>query len=242
MNSLSKIALVGSVAFTSIFSVQQAHALTLVDFETGFTSGQRVGVVDTGDNQVTFQLGTNGTPNQDAFIATPGGTFPAFGAVNAGAINTLLSPADRTRAGDFFLTDINSPNSAADYFISFEQAVSNVSIDLLDFDALTFNGGPGQYTVSIFSDDFTTVLDSFSAGSSPDGIIDTISFDNFDNVRSLLVSFTTPDGRGDTGTAIDNLTFETAATNVPTPATILPSLFAMGLASVRKRFGHHDAG
>lgn len=252
MNTLSKVALIGSAAVVSVLSAQQSHALTLVDFENGFTDGQRVGVVDTGDNQVTFQLGANGTPNQDAFIASPGGFYPAFGAVNTGAINTLKEQADRDKAGNFFLTDMHGffgPNTAGDYFISFDKAVSSVSLDLLDFDSLSYQGAPGTYTATIFSDDFTTVLDSFtSEGSSPDGSLDTVSFDGFNNIQSLLISYTTPDGRGDTSTAIDNLAFETVPVNtqtnnpanVPTPAAILPSLFGMGLASFRKRFANNE--
>ena len=243
MNDFSQFAFIGAAVFTSLIYAQQSCAMTLVDFEAGFTDGDRIGVVDTGDNQVTFQIGLNGTPSRDVFLATPRGTQAAFLAFNTASTaylppNVLRNQADQDRAGNFFLTDGDA--TASDYFISFEQAVSFVSLDLLDFDGASARGGPGQYTISIFSDKFTTVLDSLFFGDSPDGIIDTVSFDGFDNIYSLLVAYATPNGGGDPGTALDNLTFETVPTEVPTPTAILPTLFGMGMASFRKRFSKNE--
>ncbi|NES93012.1 PEP-CTERM sorting domain-containing protein [Okeania hirsuta] len=149
----------------------------------------------------------------------------------------------QSEIGNFFLTDGLSGSGASNYFIEFSQAVSEVSIDLLDLDALSFNGGPGVATVTVFSDSFSTVINSQdflgSTGPVSSETLDTFSISGNSNaIKSLSIVYSV-NGRGDTGTGIDNITFAQfePSQSTPEPASILGLLVvgAVGAGSKLKR-------
>ncbi|NES05847.1 MAG: PEP-CTERM sorting domain-containing protein [Okeania sp. SIO2F4] len=209
----------------------------VVDFETGFTDGQLVNSVtaDNG-NVLTFGIGDQ-APTSLPEIAQIGGPLTAFSASDGATLQSEI--------GNFFLTD--GLPGASNYFIEFSQAVSEVSIDLLDLDALSFNGGPGVATVTVFSDSFSTVINSEdflgSTGPVSSETLDTFSISGNSNaIKSLSIVYSV-NGRGDTGTGIDNITFtqfepsQGGSQSTPEPASILGLLAvgAVGAGSKLKR-------
>ncbi|NEP88827.1 MAG: PEP-CTERM sorting domain-containing protein [Okeania sp. SIO2C2] len=203
----------------------------VVDFESGFTDGQLVNSVTANNgNVLTFWTG-NQTPTSNPEIAQIGDPITAFSSSDGATLQSQI--------GNFFLTDGLSGPGASNYFIEFSQAVSEVSIDLLDLDALSVNGGPGVATVTVFSDSFSTVINSqdFLGSTGPVSLetLDTFSISgNLNAIKSLSIVYSV-NGAGDIGTGIDNITFtqfepsqgETQST--PEPASIL-GLLAFGAA------------
>ncbi|NEQ74109.1 MAG: PEP-CTERM sorting domain-containing protein [Okeania sp. SIO2C9] len=207
----------------------------VVDFESGFSDRELVNSVTASNgNVLTFGIGDQ-TPTSNPEIAQTGGQTTAFGPTDGASLQSEI--------GNFFLTDGSSGSGASNYFIEFSQAVSEVSIDLLDLDALFFNGGPGVATVTVYSDSFSTVINSQDfLGSNPTGgnpeTIDTFSISGNSNaIKSVSIIYSV-NGRGDIGTGIDNITFTQfePPKSTPEPASILGLLaFGTAGASMLKR-------
>lgn len=219
-----------SVGLVVINSPVQAASIGVVDFESGFSDLELVNSVtaDNG-NVLTFSTGDQ-TPTSNPEIAQIGGQLTGFAPTDGASLQSEI--------GNFFLTD---GLAASNYFIEFSQAVSEVSIDLLDLDALFFNGGPGVATVTVFSDSFSTVINSqdFLGSTATAETIDNFSISGNSNaIKSLSIVYSV-NGAGDTGTGIDNITFTQfeASESVPEPASILGLLAfgAAGAGSMLKR-------
>ncbi|OZH54252.1 hypothetical protein AFK68_12080 [Hydrocoleum sp. CS-953] len=224
---------VTSVGLVAISSPVQAASMGVVDFESGFTDRQFINSVTANNgNELTFWKGDQ-TPTSLPEIAKIGWPYSAFGPTDG----LTLQP----RIGNFFLTDGPSESVANNYFIEFSQAVSEVSVDLLDFDALSYHGGPGVATVTVFSDSFSTVINSqdFLSSTGAGETLDTFSISGNSNaIKSLSIVYSV-NGRGDVGTGIDNIRFKQfeASQSTPEPASILGLLgiAAVGAASKLKR-------
>ena len=217
---------------TTLTFSMPAKATTLIDFENGFVDLQSVSTVVTADNQITFSVGSgNAGGSSPAFIAEVGGNTTAF-QPNDGA-GTPLEPL----IGNFILTDDFSPTSVLglNYFIEFENPVSRLSLDLLDYGDIPSTGQTA--TLTAFSDTFLTPIDSdvFTVTNAPidanlgnllvtpsNGLIQSASVVFSRNVRIL-----------DPGTAIDNIRFDTVPTeNVPEPSSLLGLLAVLGFGVV----------
>jgi hypothetical protein len=202
-----------------------AHA-SVIDFESGFSDLDPVGVVVVPGNSVTFSVGPSTGPTGTAFIAAVGGPQTAFA--------TNDTPAGGA-GGNFFLSDeTTGPRLRLDYFMEFAVGVQNLALDLYDYRR---DGGPAigdSATLTVFSD----IIGGTVVGSATYTIPSPNPVDgNVANLSILLpsgpimaahLSFST----GDVGTGIDNITFET----VPEPATAsLLGLALCGLLGVHRR-------
>jgi hypothetical protein len=184
-----------------------------IDFESGFVDQQALGAVNTGDNVVTFSVGSLG--GGDAYVAVVGRPTTAFVPFD--------TPEDTGKSGEFFLTDeIDGPTIALDYFMAFANPISSLFLHLYDFRG--DGGAPVGSTVTLTLYDAANAVvgtDSFtSVAGMPEGAIVGLSAAAGSPAVWAALTFS----EGDVGTGIDNLRFET----VPEPSTVL--LLGVGLA------------
>ena len=225
----SFVSIAGTAAVLSLGTLgaaQAASITTTIDFESGFSDLQPVDTVLAGGNQVTFSVGPGTTGGiSPAFIAETGGPITAF-SPNDGAGTAIAADI-----GSFFLTD----RGASNYFIEFDQAVSGLGVDILDFRG---DGGTrgGDVTLTAFSDLFSTAISSTTftiVNGLPDANLESLFVDVPGNlIQSASIVYS---GR-DIGTGIDNITFET---EIPEPSSVLGllALATLGASSrlVRKQ-------
>ncbi|NEQ64411.1 MAG: PEP-CTERM sorting domain-containing protein [Symploca sp. SIO2D2] len=215
----------------STFGSLSADA-AIIDFETGFQDLEPVNTLVASDgNILTFSVGSG----------TSGGSSPAFIA-EVGLPITAFGPDDgegtffESQIGNYVLTDFtrSSSNPSFNYFIEFEESVSNFSVDLLDYTEVTGS----NVTVTAYSDSFITIIGS--AIGSPTSTNTTVSLGNTSlNTISLgalggIHSISIIGNIVDAGTAIDNISFTTEkisepSTSVPEPSTIFGTGLALGL-------------
>jgi hypothetical protein len=201
---------------------------TTIDFEA-FNEGDALGPVVAGGNTVTFGAGAGAVPTGNAFVVEVGGTVTGF--------QPLDSPVGGL-AGAKFLTDELAgpglPNQGLNYFMTFAIPIINLSLDLYDFR----DGGAGSgdtATLTIFSDAFTTVIDTFTfmipAVLPVDGnVVNLAVASGAFNVLSASLVFSDPD----LGTGIDNINF----TSAPEPWSVFllgSGMLGMGKALRRRR-------
>jgi len=222
----------------------------VIDFETAFVDQQSVGAVTTATNTVTFSVGKGATPltssgTSDAFIAQVGGKTTAFVSKD----NTV----NPTISGQYFLTDeFDGPRKKLSYFLLFEVPVLDLSLDLYDY---RIDGGPkagDRATLTAYSDPFLTVVgeDVYAIPDDPsqnpqDGHIESLAIvDAALPILAVTITFS----KGDVGTAIDNILFNTIdsqsilqvtdVATVPEPApALLMSLGLVGIFVTRRRRG-----
>ncbi len=203
------------LALLAVALAAPAAQAGLIDFESGVVDQQALGAVNTGDNVVTFSVGTPG--GGSAFVAEVG--FPTT------AFVLFDTPADTKVSGNFFLTDeINGPKVALDYFLAFANPVGSLSLDLYDFRG--DGGAPVGSTVTLnLYDALDTIVGTTSfttvAGMPGGAIVNLSAVASSSAVRAAL-TFST----GDIGTGIDNISFQT----VPEPSTFV--LLGLGLGGV----------
>jgi hypothetical protein len=202
---------------------------TVINFESGFSDLDPVGVVVVPGNSVTFSVGPSTGPTGTAIIAGVGGPETAFVSND--------TPAGGV-GGSFFLTDERSgPRMELDYFIEFATAVSNLSLDLYDYRR---DGGPSigdMATLTVFSDVIggTVVGMATYTIPSPNPVDGNVAHLSILTPTSPIMAAHLSFSEGDVGTGIDNITFET----VPEPATAsLLGLALCGLLGVRRRRQH----
>lgn len=225
-------ALTLGVSSTLLFSVDNAHAgkiKTTIDFESGFSDLDPVSTVSTGGTQVTFSIGPG----------TIGGIAPAkIAEIGAPSTGFALRDGQRTAIepliGNFFLTD--TTRTAYNYFMEFDQLVSSLSIDILDFRADGGGAVGDTVTLNVFSDLFSTNIGSATftiAPGLPDPNLETLFVNLSDN---LIRSASIVQSGADNGTGIDNITF---TRKVPEPSSLLGLLvlgtLGFGLKSARKQ-------
>ena len=203
-----------------ILATKPAYAITTIDFE-GFGDKQPYGSVNTGDNIVTFSVGSPGA----------GWGYTAV----VGPPRTAFEPSDTPTgmtAGTFLTDEKAGPTLKLDYYFTFANPVSSVALDLYDYRG---DGGAGigsTATLTVYSDLFTTSVgtDVFTV---PDfipvnGNIEHLSVVNGSfNIWSASVTFDLPD----VGTGIDNIEFCT----IPAPGAIMLGSIGVGLVSWLRR-------
>ena len=220
-------ALTLGVSSTSLLDVENARAATIqttIDFESGFSDLDPVSTVSAGGTQVTFSVGSGTTGGSDpATIAEIG--IPSQGFAPRDGQGTAIEPL----IGNFFLRDAHGDpeNYPGNYFMEFDQLVSSLSVDLLDF--RTDGGGEvgDIVTLNVFSDLFTTNIGSTTftiTPGLPDPNLETLLVDLSDNfIRSASIIHSGQDG----GTGIDNIVFEREVADIPDPSSLL-GLFIFG--------------
>jgi hypothetical protein len=218
---LINLGIASIVATLAAFAANPAKA-AVIDFESGFSDGDSVGTVTGSDgNQAIFSVGRSVNNRRDAEIAEKGGRFFR-------GTTTAFLPRDGARTsysnqiGDFVLTDgIGRRNN---YYIQFSKAVSSLSFDFLDL------GRGLNSTLTAYSDrNFTNVISqtNFTGRSTFfRSQLNNVALDNLDPALSFSVSY-----RGDLGTAIDNINYDT----VPEPLTIFGTVIAAGFGVAMKR-------
>lgn len=187
-----------------VSAVSGAAERYLIDFESGFTDTQAIGVINAGGVDVT--VGTL-SPGGGAYVAEVGGDVTGF------------APGDRPAGGvggNFFVSD--EPDGLSDrfdYTVSFSQEVSNVTLDGYDFrsdgggrvgDTVTLNAYNAMNQL-IGSDVYTIT------GAEPDGNVVSFGVGQAGIRRVELVS-----SGADVGTGIDNIGFEIGVAAAPEPA------------------------
>ena len=204
-----------------ILATTPAHAaITTIDFE-GFGDKQPYGAVNTGDNIVTFSVGSPGAG--PGYTAVVGGPMTSFVPMD--------TPANLT-AGTFLTDETAGPDLKLDYYFTFANLVSSVSLDLYDY---RVDGGPeigSTATLTVYSDLFTTPVgtDVFTVPTTNpvDGNIELLSVVSGSfNILSASVTFDLPD----VGTGIDNIEFCT----IPAPGAILLGSIGVGLVGWLRR-------
>jgi hypothetical protein len=225
-NHIGKLMLASAAIAPGVLFSDGAHAATFIDFESGFTSGQTVSTVSVPGNTVTFSLGANSTSlvptTSSPFVAAVGSPVQGFDPKDGEGTDIV------DEIGRFFLTDGGGAGKSFSYLISFANPLRSFSVDLLDFDALS----NGDAVITAYSDsNYTTsiAVQSFSRDSPPytsQTTRDMVNFSGIGNISSVSITY----GSNDTGTGIDNISFET----VPTPA-LLPGLIGMGVAALRRK-------
>jgi len=185
---------------------------TTIDFEEGFSDKQKVvEPVEVANNEVTFSIDSG----QPAFIAKVGPPRTAFGPDDA-------APSG---AGSFFLTDERGSESnlskRGNYSIDFNQPVSRLSVDILDFRVEGITNVGDSVILRAFSDSGSVVgSDSFNIIEGlPDPNLETLSIVNPDSPISSAVII---NEANDAGTGIDNITFHTSETNNEPPQVETP--------------------
>ncbi|MGK7926041.1 MAG: hypothetical protein AB4290_12490 [Spirulina sp.] len=223
-------ALTLGVSSTSLLGVEKASAATIattIDFESGFSDGDSVSTVSAGGTQVTFSVGSGTTGGSDpATIAEVG--FPLTGFYPTDGQGTAIESS----IGNFFLTD--TFGTAHNYFMEFDQLVSSLSVDLLDFRAEGSIVVGDTVTLNVFSDLFSTNIGSatFTITSGlPDPNLEPLLVNLSDNlIRSASIIQSGEDG----GTGIDNIMFEREIKDVPDPSSLL-GLFVLGTLALSSK-------
>jgi len=216
--------LVAAVAF--VFAAGPAHAISTIDFESGFSDQQAVGTVTLADNIVAFSvgyaLGSRGT-----------GYIAKVGAPPKTAFEPDDMPVDTSISGDFFLTDeeLESQSFTKNYYIEFNRPVSSLALHLYDFRA---DGGPSigdTATLTVYSDSFATAVGTSTytipSPNPVDGNIAYLPVAGNLSIVSASVTFST----GDTGTGIDNIQFQT----IPAPGAVVLASMGAGLVGWLRR-------
>ena len=208
MTRLRHLAAAGALTLAA-----QAASADLIDFESGFADLQVAGTVVTATNAVTFSVDSMSDAN--AYIAERGSPTTGFVPLDAASGNFSLSD------------DPGAPFGADDYVLEFLNPISDLSLEIYDVRG-DGGGSVGDIvTLSVFSDVARTNLiasDSFVvAAGLADGLAQTLSVSGIAFGRAATVSY-----GNDNGTALDNISFTTAA--VPAPATLL--LLGMGLLAI----------
>lgn len=191
----------------------------VIDFETGFSELEPVGVVHTDTNTVTFSVTGGGV----AHIAKVGPPVTAFAVDDTPAGGAV---------GSYFLTDEDGfPENSSDYYINFTSAVAEVSLDLYDF-AGEIVGIGATATLTAYSDsEMTTPVGSYTfvvPEGLPDGDVETLRISN-PTAPILSVSLTFFP-KGDNGTGIDNIQFtnvepvDTDGDGIPDPDDNCPNV------------------
>lgn len=126
---IATILLTGMMGFT----IQSAHAVpSTIDFE-GLCSAVIGAPIVTADNSVTLKVGTTLVGATDGFAVTVGGTQEAF----------LSTPVDTPHNADgtvyveggkcFYSDDVQGFNAGFNYYLSFANPVTTLSLDLYDY-------------------------------------------------------------------------------------------------------------
>jgi len=214
----------------------------IVTFERGFSEGTSVQSIVTSTNKLTF-IADSDMETLTYAVAERGGRTAAF------------APNDRAASvgvGDYFLADERGIDDGlsgrGNYFLRFDNFITSLALDTIDY--RTDGGGRDGDTVllEIFSDSsFANLIamDSFTIRSGfPDGIVQSLSVGSFPAARSARVRHS----RGDIGTAIDNIRFDSvpltprptfgALNGVPEPSSLAVwaciGLFAAASRRLRK--------
>ena len=166
-----------------------------IDFENGYSDGQIISTINSATNSVNVSVVGGGAPT----IAEVGGPITAF-VPNDDPVGGF--------PGSFFLSDgsVSQPN---EYFLSFDNPISNLSIDLYDY---ALQAGSGTFTV-FGSQGFTEIVgqQEFSPSNTDGGIIFLSISDPSAPILSASITFSV----GDPGNGIDNIAFNT----IPEPGT-----------------------
>ena len=214
------------VAAALVFAAGPAHAISTIDFESGFSDQQAVGTVTLADNIVVFSVGYALDSRGPGYIAMVGSSPKT-------AFSPDDTPEDTSISGRFFLTDeeLESQSFTKNYYIEFDQAVSSVALHLYDFRA---DGGPSigdTATLTVYSDSFVTAVGTSTytipSPNPVDGNIAYLAVAGNLSIVSASVTFST----GDTGTGIDNIQFQT----IPAPGAILLGSIGAGLVGWLRR-------
>lgn len=203
-----------------------AAGAATIDFE-GLPTGAEDTFLSPDGNTLTITA--NAAPG-DAGEMTPA-------VADVGGVTTGFVPNDTPFGGiggTRFLTDaLNGLTVAFDYFISFDQPVNSLSLNVYDFRADSLAGVGDTVTLTVFSDAFTTFAGSNSfmipVGFIPDGNVVNLSVPlPFALIRSAAITFSA----ADVGTGIDDITF----TTVPEPWTaFLLGAGLLGIGVLRRR-------
>ena len=212
-------------AFTAAALSTAEVGAVVIDFES-LPVGALAGPVGVPGNSVTFGVGAGTAP-------PPSG--PAYIA-DVGAPTTAFAPGDTPAAavaGRRFLTDEpNGPNAALNYFMSFANPISDLSLHLYDY---RVDGGPAagdSATLTVYDAAWSPVGSStfvIPTINPVDGNVETLSvLSPTGDISFATVTFSTPD----VGTGIDNITFS----NVPdaSHSLMLFGIALSGLVGVRR--------
>lgn len=180
----------------------------------------------TADNEVTLKVG-DVAPSRDGYTAFVGSPTEAFGTLNIGAD----TPHNNPSGNDCFYNDDTDPRvttgpdqvQSFDYFITFKNPVSSLSLDLYDYAddgagvarvcdgntencvigaTATLTGYSNSDYTGVVADDTITTDASFQ-----DGQIENLSIPTQTTwIQSASLTFSVEDR----GTGIDNITFDTA--------------------------------
>ena len=187
--------LCGSIIYVLNFLPSVALLADEIDFESGYSDGQTISTINSATNSVTISVVGGGTPT----IAEVGGPVTAF-VPNDDPVGGF--------PGSFFLSD-GSASQPNEYFLSFDNPISNLSIDLYDY---ALQAGSGTFTV-FGSQGFTQIVGQqvFSPSNTDGGIIFLSISDPSAPILSASITFSV----GDPGNGIDNISFNT----IPEPGT-----------------------
>jgi hypothetical protein len=207
---ITATALIGTLGI----GAQSAFADT-IDFETDAELDD-VGNVVTATNTVTFKVDDSSDPNlsvlPDGVVVTTGADTYGFSGTSAdgvsgqSGVNSLSNNIAKESAEGPGIGNWN----AFDYVLLFDSGVSNLSLDVYDFGDYPSVQAAGSITLNVYSDAAATVLvGSDSVDTSAAGNDSTVTL-SVGSPSAPVLSAKVVDSKGDVGTAIDNVTFETA--------------------------------
>ena len=232
---MKKFFVIGFILFIGFFPI--CAGADLIDFESGgYAEGDRVGTIMTDTNQVSFYSTKNVSGGVfTAEIAEVGDPRFAFKTGEGIQGDTLINVPIGWNAGSFFLTDDNPQASPESYFIQFFSPVSDISLGLYDFDAELWGEDPIDHyaTLTAFSGvNWTEMVGSCLVPLGSDGSVIVLSIPN-PSSHILSASLTFDPINSDSGTGIDNISFNTVP--IPAAAWLLGSgLIAM--VGIRRKF------
>ena len=228
-NFISQIAFATTAASAAaVLGVTGSAGAVTLNFESGFADLDPVSTIIAPDgNQVTFSVGPVTTSgNGPAFIAETGAPITAFLNDDGLSQSAII--------GNYFLTTDQTFNpSPYNFFIEFANPVSDLSLDLIDYELFS---PESTVTLNLFSDNFSTAIASqtFPAGVGNENITNLSLTNPTGLISSASIIF---ENNIDTGYGIDNITFTTTSTTVPESSSTLGllALGTLGAGSLLKR-------
>jgi hypothetical protein len=199
-------ALIGTIGI----GAQSAFADT-INFES-FSDLDNPGAVATATNTVTFKI--DDSSNADLTLL-PNGVVVATGAPQngfGGAFPDGVTSQDGTNSLSNNISELTNTGTwnAFDYVILFDFPVDNLSLDVYDFGDYPSVGTAGSITLNVYSDSAATVLVGSDSVDTSSGGNDSIITLSVGSPSTPILSAKVVDSKGDIGTAIDVVTFETS--------------------------------